>query len=196
MNALPPFDDGGVIADDQWGLTPAGVALLASDAVSAPDDRGVFDVDAAEAEIIAALPVEQTVVMGGVAFTRRRPCDYPVQHHFQPGCYLREILMPAGEIIIGHRHKTEHLNIILTGRARVWMEGEVREVRAGDVIKSAPGVRKVLRILETMRWITVHPTDLTDLAEIEELIIDKSEAFLADEAKRAVTALNQETQTI
>src|SRR5690242_10473496 len=47
----------------------------------------------------------------------------PVTHHFAPGVYMREIFMPAGAFVIGHEHRTEHLNVILTGRASVMMDG-------------------------------------------------------------------------
>ena len=102
----------------------------------------------------------------------------PNKHYFSPGVYVREIFMPAGTVVIGHEHKTRHLNIVSTGRARVMMNGVIKEIVAPVTFESEPGVRKVLHILEDMVWSTVHVTKTTDLGELEEEMITKSETFL------------------
>lgn len=88
--------------------------------------------------------------------------DVGTTHHFAPGVYVREVTMPAGTFVIGHRHLTEHFNIVLTGRAAVMMEGQMHEIVAPCIFKSGAGVQKILYIQETMRWQTVHATDETD----------------------------------
>ena len=103
----------------------------------------------------------------------------PLTHRFAPGVYLREIFMPAGTFVIGHEHKTEHFNVVLSGRARVLIEGAVVEIKGPAVFVSKPGVRKVLMILEDMRWATVHPTTETDLARLESELIIKSPLYLS-----------------
>jgi hypothetical protein len=100
--------------------------------------------------------------------------EMPVQHHFAPGVYTREIFMPAGIFVIGHRHKTEHLNVVLSGRATVYYEGVVEEIKAPYIFKSGVDAQKVLFIHEDMRWATIHPTQETDLQVLEEMLIDKS----------------------
>ena len=111
--------------------------------------------------------------------------DCPLTHKFAPGVYMREILMPAGSFIIGHEHKTEHFNVVLSGRARVMMDGVVEEIVGPCTFVSKPGVRKVLYILEDMRWATVHPTRETDLDKLDRKLIRKSEAWLsANEMKQ------------
>lgn len=111
--------------------------------------------------------------------------DVPLIHRFAPGVYFREVEMPAGSLVIGHEHKTDHFNVVLTGRAVVMMDGVVRHIKAPDVFRSAPGVRKVLFIQETMRWATIHPTTETDLAKLEDDLIVKSAAFLKHSQKDA-----------
>jgi hypothetical protein len=98
--------------------------------------------------------------------------ECPVSDVFAPGVYCREIFMPASTFVVGHLHKTEHLNILLTGRCRVLMNGKVHEFRAPFRFKSYAGVRKVLFILEDCTWMTVHPTEETDREKIREAIID------------------------
>lgn len=105
--------------------------------------------------------------------------DCPLVHRFAPGIYLREIFMREGLFVIGHAHKTEHFNIVLKGRARVMINGEVEEIVGPCTFKSGVGVRKVLYILSDMIWQTVHPTDKTDISELENDLIIKSPAFLS-----------------
>jgi len=106
------------------------------------------------------------------------PVECPLKHQFAPGIYFREIFMPAGAFIIGHEHKTEHFNVVLSGCAKVLMDGEVVDIIAPCVFVSKPGVRKVLLITEDMRWATIHPTDETDIAKLEDIHIIRSAAFM------------------
>lgn len=104
--------------------------------------------------------------------------ECPVTHGFSPGVYLRTISMPAGTIVIGHKHRTKHFNVLLRGAAKVIIDGEVKELRAPLVFESEAGVRKVLYILEDCDWATIHATDETDVAKLEEDLIEKSPEFL------------------
>ena len=113
----------------------------------------------------------------------------PLTERFAPGVYLREVFMPAGALIIGHEHKTEHFNIVLTGAALVAIDGKVEEIVAPATFVSKPGVRKVLLIIEDMTWQTVHPTTETDPAKLEEMLIVKSEGF--QEVERQLQLLKE-----
>jgi len=100
--------------------------------------------------------------------------ELPVTHLFAPDVYSREIFMPSGMLVIGHQHRTSHLNIVLTGSARVLMNGLVHEITAPFTFRSGEGVRKVLYILEDCRWMTIHATQDTDVDVIEDKILDKA----------------------
>lgn len=104
--------------------------------------------------------------------------DMPLTHRFAPGVYFREIFMPAGTLVIGHEHKTEHFNVILSGSALVSMDGQVQRIVAPTVLVSKPGVRKMLLIQEDMRWATIHPTSETNLDALETELIVKSASWL------------------
>jgi hypothetical protein len=124
-----------------------------------------------------AVPRDERVEALEAALLDMPQVNCPLKHQFAPGVYLREILMPAGTFIIGHRHKTEHFNVVLSGRARVMQTGGgVEEIVAPCVFVSKPGVRKILYILEDMRWATVHPTHETDVGVLERQLVEPSEA--------------------
>ncbi len=102
------------------------------------------------------------------------PAEAPVTHHFAPGVYAREMLIPAGVMLTGKIHKTEHLNIISAGRILViGMDGSQKEVVAPAAFVSKPGTRRAGLAIEDTTWTTIHPTQHTDLALIEDEVIEK-----------------------
>lgn len=115
--------------------------------------------------------------------------ECPLEHRFAPGVYLRTITMRAGLFVVGHEHRTEHLNIVHSGRARVFMDGKWVLVQGPGVFVSKPGVRKILVIEKEMVYSTIHPTTETDLEKLEAEMVIKSPAYLSYYA--ACTKLTQ-----
>jgi len=108
--------------------------------------------------------------------------ECPVTHRFAPGCYLREILMPAGTRIVGKIHATEHFNILLTGFVTVITAEGSEDIKAPHTFISKAGVQKVVVVHEDCRWQTVHVTNSTDLNEIEkEVIVENYNDLLTDD---------------
>lgn len=150
------------------------------------------DIERAEAEFLTKPHISEAVEgKEGVYLI-----DCPMRHHFFPGIYIRECFMPAGAFVLGHEHLTEHANIILKGRARVTVGGEVQLIEAGTMIGSGPGVRKTLFILEDMIWQTVHanPDNCTDIDVLEARIRVKSKTFL--ENKEQLSLLKNQPLTL
>jgi hypothetical protein len=107
------------------------------------------------------------------------PESCPVKHHFAPGSYGREMLLPAGLVVVGKIHKHAHINVISKGRVLVFTEQEgVLELAAPCTFVSSPGTKRVVHVLEETVWTTVHVTDKTDLADIEREVI--STEFMED----------------
>lgn len=94
-------------------------------------------------------------------------------HHFAPGVYMREVLIPKGATVTGHIHKTEHMNVLSQGELIVWTEDGMKRLKASQVIKSSPGTKRAAVALEDSVWITVHPNpeNISDPNELEELLI-------------------------
>lgn len=111
----------------------------------------------------------------------------PVRHIFAPGAYAREMLIPAGTIIVGKIHKHAHLNFITKGSAKVITESGPLEIKAPFTFVSRPGTKRVVHALEDVLWTTVHVTEETDLERIEDHVIakdyDELEQFLAGSAQ-------------
>ena len=117
----------------------------------------------------AIMRLQDAIVYGGLDVG---PAACPVQHHFAPGAYGREMALPAGLVVVGKIHKHAHINVISKGRVQVFTEQDgVLELAAPCTFVSSPGTKRVVHVLEETVWTTVHVTDKTDLAEIEREVI-------------------------
>lgn len=108
--------------------------------------------------------------------------DVPVQHHFAPGVYMRQMDAAAGTLVVSKMHRTEHMNILLKGSLTVATENGIELLKAPCVLKSMPGTKRIGYFHEDSSWITVHPTEETDLENIEQQVIvpdDEIDQFLA-----------------
>ena len=101
------------------------------------------------------------------------------QHHFAPGVYAREMLIPAGMLIIGKIHKHAHLNIISKGLAWLYTEEGRTLIQDPYTFTSLIGVKRVVLAIQDTLWTTIHLTDKTDLDEIEEEVLVKNYSELA-----------------
>lgn len=97
--------------------------------------------------------------------------DVPVIHHFAPGVYMRQMDAAAGTLVVSKMHRTEHMNILLSGSLTVATENGIELLKAPVVLKSMPGTKRIGYFHEDSSWITVHPTDETDLEVIEQQVI-------------------------
>ena len=108
--------------------------------------------------------------------------DIEVVHHFAPGLYAREMRVPKGIMLTGKIHKHRHLNIMSAGKALMVNEAGRHEVSAPFSFVSEEGTKRAFYALEDVVWTTLHPTDETDLDEIErEWIVDDYQDLLADQ---------------
>jgi len=118
------------------------------------------------------------------------PVEYPLIHTFRPGWYIRTIFLPAGTVIIGKIHKFEHPYIIWTGHVHVKTEQDgMEEIRGMHRGISPVGVQRAILVHEDTIWSVFHPTDSTDLDEIERQVIAKSFTELGWEDPAAVLQL-------
>lgn len=96
------------------------------------------------------------------------------EHLFAPGVYMRVLHMPAGSVIVSKIHKTEHFCIALSGLALVRIGDGLEEIRGPRLMKTYAGTQRALVIVEDAVWLTIHPTDETDVGKLETLLIAKT----------------------
>lgn len=120
--------------------------------------------------------------------------DMKTSHHFSGRMYCRKVWRPKGTLIVGKVHKVDHLFICAEGEIIAWSETGMRHMKAGDVIESKAGTKRVTLALTDAIGITVHHTDKTDLDDIEAELIEPDHTALFD-ARNEVKALAIEGET-
>jgi len=121
--------------------------------------------------LIASNVVESEKAMLAVEQT-----DCPVFHNFGPGIYIREVHAKAGSLIVGHHHKYAHTNVLLKGRMLLVSDNGILDFKAPHMFVWPAG-RKIAYFPEDMIFQNIYATELTDLDEIENHLVEKSEAW-------------------
>lgn len=93
-------------------------------------------------------------------------------HHFALGIYAREIRIPAGTLLTGEIHRTEHMNILSAGTITVWTEDGMRTLSAPFTLVSQPGTKRVGYAHTDVVWTTVHGTHERDLDRLRAELIE------------------------
>lgn len=122
-------------------------------------------------------------------FLEHPQVECPVTHNFAPEIYVREIFMPAGTVVIGHKHLTEHFNVILKGKCRVMIGDELKELTAPCTFISGAGSQKVVNVLEDCIWQTVHsnPDNETDVDTLENRYVTKDATITESPKEKLLT---------
>lgn len=105
--------------------------------------------------------------------------DCPVFHRFGPGLYIREVRMPKGALVIGHKQRKEHMNVMVQGVVVIINQDRtLTEMRAPCTFVGKPG-RKIGYIVEDVVWQNIYSTDERNVEVLEKTYLDKSSVFLA-----------------
>jgi hypothetical protein len=121
-------------------------------------------------------PVPREKIMQLEEAIKRSPgqIDLQTNHHFSPGIYVRELLIPADTILTGKIHRHELMNILVSGTIRVTTDDGVIELTGPKIYNSPPGMKKAAYAVTDVIWLNIHPTEETDLLKIEEQFIAPS----------------------
>ena len=97
----------------------------------------------------------------------------PLKHSFADGCYIREIFNPKGELLVTKIHKVSHPFFLMKGDMTILMEDGIKRIKAPHYGITSAGTKRIIYCHEDCIFVTVHATELTDIAKIEEEVIAK-----------------------
>jgi mannose-6-phosphate isomerase-like protein (cupin superfamily) len=127
-----------------------------------------------------AVPTREQIERLQVEVMKLPQVEPVTENYFSNGMYCRKVWRCANTLVVGKVHKKDHFFICAAGEIIVWTEGGMKTLRAGDVIESKPGTKRVTLALTDAIGITVHKTDKTDLDEIEAELIEPELVSLFD----------------
>lgn len=99
--------------------------------------------------------------------------ECPLEHHFAPGLYARQIVIPAGTLLTGKIHKHDDINVLLSGEIDVLTPFGFKRMVGPCTFVAKAGTKKLGYAYTDVVWTTVHhnPTDETDIDALETLLV-------------------------
>lgn len=98
--------------------------------------------------------------------------ELPLIHGFGPGFYARSMMIPAGTVLTGKVHATEHIFMLTKGDISITTAEGVKRVQAPYQAVCPPGFKRVGYAHTDCVCVNIHITNKQDLEELEaELII-------------------------
>lgn len=75
--------------------------------------------------------------------------ECPIRNFFSDGLFAREMTIPAGTVLTGAEHTTEHISILSKGKLRMLRDdGETEDVSAPYIVISKPGEKRTAYAVE------------------------------------------------
>ena len=96
-----------------------------------------------------------------------------IEHHFGAGVYAKETRIPAGHVLVQHKHKHDHLSILAAGVVDLTVDGQTKRVAAPACLTIVAGKHHGVTAITDVVWYCVHATDCTDIDQIDEVLIVK-----------------------
>ena len=94
-----------------------------------------------------------------------------INHHFSAGVYAKETLIPAGHVLVQHKHKFDHLSILASGSIELMTDGERKIVHAPACLTIEANKHHGVKSITDVVWYCIHATECTDIDEIDEVLI-------------------------
>ncbi len=123
------------------------------------------------------VPFREAITTGEDFLKTLPQVELKVFHHFAPGVYARELHIPAGVVLTGAIHKTEHLFILSAGAIEQISEHTgLERIKAPFTCISKPGVKRMGVALTDVVVTTIHATSETNIEILEDNLVCKSYA--------------------
>jgi quercetin dioxygenase-like cupin family protein len=94
-----------------------------------------------------------------------------IAHHFSDGLYAKETHIPAGQMLMQHKHNYSHLSVLAKGKVVVVRDGDIQIVEAPACIEIVAGENHGVKAITDVVWFCVHATDEKDPSKVDEVLI-------------------------
>jgi hypothetical protein len=94
-----------------------------------------------------------------------------LRHHFGAGTYAKETHIPAGVVLVQHKHSFGHLSILASGRVLVTdPKGSIEHVGPCALLIKANVAHEVCALTDAV-WFCIHATGETDPDKIDHELV-------------------------
>ena len=99
------------------------------------------------------------------------PVEMPATNQWAPHMCIRSLFIPAGTILVGKMHRTEHFNILLKGSITILMDDGPKLFEAPCIFVSKAGTKKIGYAHTDVWYANTHVTETTTEEELEAEVI-------------------------
>ncbi|MCC7462094.1 MAG: hypothetical protein IT480_06475 [Gammaproteobacteria bacterium] len=109
------------------------------------------------------------------------PVHMPLDHIFADGVYIRQLWIPAGTVLTGKIHKSEHVSICAMGEITVMTPEGMKRVKAPYTVVCPPGTKRAAYAHTDTLWINVfkNADDARDVDLLESRLVE-DEPYIAE----------------
>ena len=94
-----------------------------------------------------------------------------INHHFTSGVYAKEVHIPAGNVLVQHKHNFDHLSILASGSIELMVDGVRSVIHAPACLTIEANKHHGVKSLTDVVWFCIHATNCTDESEIDEVLV-------------------------
>lgn len=102
-----------------------------------------------------------------------------INHYFSSGVYAKETRIPAGEVLVQHAHKYDHISILAEGKVEILVDGKKDIMYAPALLTIEANKHHGVKALTDVVWYCIHATSCADEDEIDEVLIAPSDMAAA-----------------
>jgi quercetin dioxygenase-like cupin family protein len=114
-----------------------------------------------------------------------QPKQEQMTHHFGDGLYAKQIFICAGQTLIQHQHKFEHLSILASGTVFVTIHGVTKEYTGPTCLNIKANTYHGVVAKTDSIWYCIHATSSTDAQTIDFELISPVDQFSLELARAA-----------
>lgn len=109
-------------------------------------------------------------------------------HHFAAGLYAKETRIPAGMVLVQHRHLDDHLSILASGTVSLDVDGQRSTLTGPTCLTIKAGQHHGVKALTDAVWFCIHATDCDDADQVDQVLIapDSNDAQMREIAEALV----------
>lgn len=89
-----------------------------------------------------------------------------ILHHFAGAVYAKETHIPAGLILVQHKHNYDHLSILASGTVVLDVGGVQSELTGPQCLTIRAGVHHGVKAITDVLWYCIHGADVADETEL------------------------------
>lgn len=94
-----------------------------------------------------------------------------ITHHFGGGAYAKGAFLNAGDRLVQHKHKFDHLSILAAGTVDVTVEGVTTRITGPECLTIEAGKYHCVVAVTNAVWYCIHATDCDEPEEVDNVVI-------------------------